>query len=355
MTKTMLCLEDITVPLLKILCLTWTPKGSRRMHDIGSLLKAEIWNYSIFHKMRLLSSFKYPIQAVKTFIKLAKTKPNIVVVQDPPIFAALTCLIYGKLSRTKIVIDHHSIWSMAEVIKNPIAKSLVDSVEKLCIKKADLNITYADPWEYELTRMGAEKALTIYDFVDETWTKGADFSVREEFPKDKKIIVISGGGHPLERHDLLIEACNDLNAIVVITGEKKFLQKYIARAQELKTKNVIFAGFLPDKQYRGLIATCDFVANISEQPYGIPHVVIEALASKRPIIINKNSAVEKLLGKDCPFIIPDNDVDTVRSSFLSAFENQREYEKLAAKLYQRLKKRTEEQLENLFKFIWQPA
>jgi len=325
------------------------------MHEIGLILKAEIWNYSVFHRIKSLSPVRYPIQAIKTFIKLAKTKPNIVVVQDPPIFAALTCLIYSKLSRAKIVIDHHSIWSMAEVIKNSIARSLVDSVEKLCIKKADLNTTYADPWEYELTRMGAEKALTIYDFVDETWTKDADFSVREEFPKDKKIIVISGGGHPLERPDLLIEACKDLNAIVVITGEKKFLQKHIERAHELKTKNIVFAGFLPDKQYRGLIATCDFVANISEQPYGIPHVVTEALASKRPIIINKNSAVEKLLGKDCPFILPNNEVNIIRSSFLLAFENQREYEKLAAKLYKRLKKQTEEQLEKLFKFVRQPA
>lgn len=325
------------------------------MHEIGSILKAEIWDYSIFHRIKPLSPVRYPIQAIKTFIKLTKTKPNIVIVQDPPIFAALTCLIYGKLSRAKIVIDHHSIWSMAGVINNPIAKSFVDSVEKFCVKKADLNTTYADPWEHEIIRIGAEKALTIYDFVDEKWTKDADFSVRGEFPKDKKIIVMPGGGHPLERPDLVIEACKDLNAIVVITGEKKFLQKYIARAHELKTENVIFAGFLPDRQYRGLIAMCDFVTNISEQPYGIPHVVTEALASKRPIIINKNSAVEKLLGKDCPFILPDNEVNTIRSAFLSAFGNQREYEKLAAKLYKRLKKKREEQLEKLLKFMWQPA
>ncbi len=325
------------------------------MHEIRSILKADIWNYSIFHRIKLLSPVRYPIQATKTFIKLTKTKPNIVIVQDPPIFAALTCLVYSKLSGAKIVIDHHSIWSMAEVINNPIARSIVNSLEKFCVKEADLNTTYADPWEYELTRIGAEKALTIYDFVDETWTKDADLSVREEFPKDKKIIVMAGGGHPLERPDLLIEACKDIHAILVVTGEKRFLQKYIAKVQELKTRNVVFAGFLPDRQYRGLIATCDFVANISEQPYGIPHVVTEALASERPIVINKNSAVEKLLGEDCPFILPDNNVNTIRRTFLSAFENQREYEKLAAKLYKRLKKQREEQLERFFKFIWQPA
>jgi glycosyltransferase involved in cell wall biosynthesis len=321
------------------------------MHDIRSILKAESWNYSIFYKVRLLSPIKYPVQAVKTFIKLVKTRPSVVIVQNPPIFAALTCLIYGRFYKVKIVIDHHSIWSMGGFIKNPVVKSFLNSVERFCVRGADLNTTYADDWEYGLTRMGAEKALTIYDFVDEKWSKDADLFVMKKFSKDKKIVVMPCGGHVLERPDLLIEACKDLSATIVITGEKKYLQKHIARTRELNAENVVFTGFLPDQQYRGLIAACDFAANISEQPYGIPHVLTEALASKRPIVIGKNPAVEKLLGKDCPFLISDNNVNTIRRVFLSAFENQREYEKLATKLYKDLKKRREEQLEKLFKYI----
>lgn len=322
------------------------------MHDIRSILKAEGWNCSIFYKVRLLSLIKYPIQAVKTFIKLVKTRPGVVIVQNPPIFAALTCLIYSGIYQVKIVIDHHSIWSMGGFIKNPVVKSFVNLVERFCVRSVNLNTTYADDWEYELTKMGAEKALTIYDFVDEKWSKDADLSFRKRFPKGKKIIVMPcGGGHALDRPDLIIEACKDLNVMVVITGEKKYLKRHIERTRELRWENVVFTGFLPDRQYRGLIANCDFATNISEQPFGIPHVVTEALASKRPIIIGKNPAVEKLLGNKCPFIISDNDVNTIRRAFLSAFENQREYEKLATKIYKNLKKRREEQLEKLFKFI----
>jgi len=329
------------------------------MNDIRSILKAEEWNCSFFYKVRALSPVKYPIQAIKTFVKLVKTRPSVVIVQNPPIFAALTCLIYNKNYRVKIIVDHHSIWSMGEFIKNQIVKSFVNPVlipvEKFCIKNADLNTTYADNWEYELTKMGAKKALTIYDFVDEKWPKDADFSVMEGFSKDKKIVVMPCGGHVLERPDILIEACRDLNATVAITGEKKYLQRHIARARELKAENVVFTGFLPDRQYRGLIAACDFAANISKQPYGIPHVLTEALASKRPIIIGKNPAVEKLLGENCPFIIPNNDVNTVRRAFLSALEKQRKYEKLATKMYKRLKKKRKKQIEKLFEFMYQPA
>ena len=161
------------------------------------------------------------------------------------------------------------------------------------------------------------------------------------------------GGHPLERTDLLIEACKDLNAMVLITGKKNFLQKHIARVRKLRSKNVIFTGFLPDRQYGGLGATCDFVANVSEEPYGIPHALSEALALSRPMIISENSAVKKLLGDDCPFILSNNGVNTIKRAFLSAFENQSEYIKLARKLYKVLKKRRERQLERLFNRIRQ--
>ena len=321
------------------------------MHDIQLILDADGWNCSFFYKVRPASLIKYPIQAIKTLIKLVKTRHHVIIVQNPPIFAALTCLIYRRIYQVRIVVVHHSIWSRGGAIKNPIVTSFLIPIEKICVGNADLNTTYADDWEHELSRMGAGNALTIYDFVDENWSEKADFSVMKKFSKGKKIVVMPCGGHVLERPDLLIEACKDLNATIVITGERKYLQRHIAKANEIGAENVVFTGFLPDTQYRALIASCDFAANITEQPYGIPHMLTEALASKRPIIIDKNPAVEKLLGKNCPFIIPDNEVSSIRRTFLSAFENQKEYEKLATKLYNNLKKRREEQLERLFNFI----
>jgi hypothetical protein len=142
--------------------------GSRRIHDLRKLLKAEIWNYRIFYKEKMLSMIKCPVQAVVTFITLIKRPPNVVVVQNPPIFAASTCLIYGKFYGIKIVIDNHLIWSMSEFVTNPISKSFIRAVKDFCVGKADINTTYADDWQRELTGIGARNASTIYDFVDKT-------------------------------------------------------------------------------------------------------------------------------------------------------------------------------------------
>ncbi len=322
------------------------------MRDLCSILGAEEWDYSVFYRVKLLAPIRYLIQAVKTFIKLVESRPNVVIVQNPPIFATLTCVIYSRIYPVKTIIDHHSVWSMDRIITNPIVKFLVNWVEKFCISRADLNTTYTECWECVLNRIGARKALTVYDFVNEEWTKEADFSFTKSLPEDRRVIAVPcSGGHALERPDLLIEACKDLNATVVITGAKKFLQKHIGKARELNVENVVFAGFLSDEQYRGLIAFCDFAADSSLQPFGIPHVITEALAAGRPIIVGRNPAVEKLLGEKCPFIVPENDVDSFRRAFVLAFENQNEYVKLAARFFKELKRRREIQLRKLFKFL----
>jgi len=338
---------------LRILCITWSPKGSRRMHDLRSLLGAEIWNYSIFYKVKALSIIKYPFQAIMTFRKLLKTQPDVVVVQNPPIFAPLTCLIYSKFYTAKIVIDHHLIWSMSGFINNPILKSAIRAVEEFCVKEASLNTTYSDDWEHELTEIGAKNALTIYDFVDKTWVGEADLSIREKFPKDKKIIVMAcGTGHSLEHPDLLIESSKDLsNLVTAITGDSNYLRAQIDKARNLGIKNVIFTGFLRDREYRGLIATCDFVANISDEPYGIPHTITEGLAAGRPVITSGNPSIRKLLGQDYSLIVPHNDIENIRKVISIALKRQEEFKRQANRLYMQLKEKRERQLERLLKFL----
>lgn len=340
--------------LLKIICITWTPSGSRRIHDLRKLLDAEVWNYSIFYKEKILSMIKYPVQAVVTFTTLIKKRPDVVVVQNPPIFAALTCLLYAKFYGARVVIDHHLVWSMSGFINNPVLRAFIRTVEEFCVKRAYVNTTYADDWESELVKMGAGKTVTIYDFVDKTWMERADLSVREKFPKDKKIIVMPcGTGHVLERPDLLIEASKEIkDLLVVVTGSLKYLGEHVEKARSIGAENVVFTSFLPDRQYRGLIATCDFVANVSNEPYGIPHTITEGLAAGRPVIVSGNPSARKLLGDDYPLFIPRNDVETVKKIVCMAVEKEEEFKKYAADLYLRLKKKREEQVKKLFKFLY---
>lgn len=335
---------------MRIICITWTPAGSRRIIDISELLMAEIWNYSIFYKQKLMSILKYFIQSVMTLIHLIKRKPDIIVVQNPPIFAALICILFSRIQKTKIVIDHHLIWSMSGFIKNRILIAVIKKVEYYCLKKAYLNTTYADDWEKELEKMGSVNTITIYDYVEKSWLREANISIRNNFPIDSKIVLMGcGTGHSLEKPDILIEAGKNIkNLIIVVTGKLKDINPHIERAKQLKATNVIFPGFLSDSDYRGLIATCNFVANISDEPFGIPHTITEAFASSRPIIISNNPAIEKMLGKDYPLLIQNNDVESVRKGLVTALQKEEELTKDIEILYKQLAKRRFEQVKELF-------
>ncbi|MEM3041547.1 MAG: glycosyltransferase, partial [Nitrososphaerota archaeon] len=196
-------------------------------------------------------------------------------------------------------------------------------------------------------------ALSVYDFVDKTWIEQADLSVRKRFPKDKKIVVMAcGTGHPLEHPDLLIESSKGFSDLVIaITGNSDYLRTRINTARSLGTTNVILTGFLPDEQYRGLIATCDFVANISDEPYGIPHTLTEGLAAGRPVITSGNPSVIKLLGHDYPLIVPHNDIENIRKVISIALKRQDELMRQANRLYEKLKEKRERQLKRLMEFL----
>ncbi len=52
--------------------------------------------------------FRYILQAVETLLILFTSRPKAVIVQNPPVFAPLTVLLYCKLAGAKLAIDSHT-------------------------------------------------------------------------------------------------------------------------------------------------------------------------------------------------------------------------------------------------------
>jgi glycosyltransferase involved in cell wall biosynthesis len=337
---------------MKILCVAWA-KGSRRIESIASLVSGELWSYVMLPRVKLLAPFRYLIQGFITLMKLFKEKPEVVIVQNPPIFAPLVSLFYTKLFKKRLVIDHHCIWS-EKTIKYPLIHDLIKFLERITIRRAEVNTSPNDFWTEKLINFGAKKALTLYDFVDKEWFKDADLSIREHFPKNCMLILAPCGGHPLERPDVLIEAVKDLeNVIVVITGRKKYLRKYMDLVAKLNVKNVYFTDFLPEDKYKGLLLTCDFIANISDEPYTIPHFIAEGLAAGKPIISSNNPAIANVFKKGVIKVNSNNPLE-VKEKLELIIPKKEEYIQQAYFEYNELKRKSKEQEKTLLNFISKP-
>ena len=331
--------------------IAWAP-NSRRLSELSSLLGGSVWKTSILFRVKASAPIKYALQAFKTLVHLRSTMPKLIVVQNPPVFAPLACMLYARLKGGTLLIDHHCVWNVKNV-RTPVLRRIIRALESYCCRSAHLNIVPNNCWAAEIRRMNREaNVLTLVDFVDEGWLKGADITVRERmFPKHRWLMVAPCGGNPLERPDIAVRAAAGFQDLALaVTGWRKYLKKHVREAERLKLQNVYFTDHLPEKAYRGLMATCDAVINITDEPFTVPHFICEALAAGKPVVSTPNPAVKSILAENAVYV-KRNDVESLKEALQRLLENYGHYASRARKAYERLKRMRREQEKALKKFL----
>jgi len=95
---------------LKGLFIVWGAfQGSRRSEQITKRFNIDL-EYVYFTTKRglLYAPFKYTFQAIATLVLLARRRPDVVFIQNPPIFGALFVYLYSLVFGTKFIIDTHT-------------------------------------------------------------------------------------------------------------------------------------------------------------------------------------------------------------------------------------------------------
>ncbi|MDP2737029.1 MAG: glycosyltransferase [bacterium] len=93
----------------KIIFIVWG-KEMQLSNNLGQALGVEV-RQIYFKKIgsyNLPVIFRYILQGAETLLILIEKRPEVVIVQNPPVFAPLTVLLYCKLSGAKLVIDSHT-------------------------------------------------------------------------------------------------------------------------------------------------------------------------------------------------------------------------------------------------------
>jgi glycosyltransferase involved in cell wall biosynthesis len=87
---------------------SWLPYHGRSQGFIDALGLAPVY-VSYLRQQDLLSALvKYPPQFVATLRRLAKAKPDVVFVMDPPVFAVVATSVYCLITGARYVVDCHS-------------------------------------------------------------------------------------------------------------------------------------------------------------------------------------------------------------------------------------------------------
>jgi len=281
--------------LPKILILLWGPFGFRA-DELAEAVGAERSSITLLYGPRYFAPIRYLALFFRTMFLLAQMRPAVVYAQNPPVFCPLTCLLYCRLAGARLVVDHHSIWSVKTLGgRSPLSRG-IGFLEQVVSRAADANTAPHSMWARMLVKMGARDVLVYHDYVPNN-TRRRDEALRRRMGEGQTLAISSHGGHPLERLEIEAAAVGrdrEAGVSLVISGPREKLERRFA-AMSLPP-NVRYAGFLEREVYESLKASADFAINITDEPYTLSHVLFEFAASSLPVISSKEPVVEELLG-----------------------------------------------------------
>lgn len=264
------------------------------MDELAEAVGGERKNIHLGYLPRYLAPLKYVFLFVLTQAYLFRERPTVVYAQNPPVFCPMACVPYCRITHSKLVVDHHNIWSV-KVFGDSRLSYPFRLLERLLGVFADINTVPHIVWKVGLQRLSFRQVLTVHDFVEANpFTKNAE--LRSRISSAGVIGIASGHqGYRLERVEAEALAAEAVEGVtLVITGPPERLAPRIKALGALR--NVKYLGYLPKDEYEKTKASCDFALNITDEPFTVNHVLFEYAAAFLPTISTRRDVIVAVFG-----------------------------------------------------------
>jgi len=298
-------------PDTKILFLIWGfPQGTRRSQFMARELGMDIaYVYVTRRQGKFYALLKYPIQAIKTLTILIRRRPQVVFVQNPPIFATLLIYLWGLITGTKYIIDSHT----DALLASWWAWSL--PLHRFLSRRAITTIVTNNYLQQIVTSWNAPAfILTDVPVIS---------SERRRVHLDEKsfnIVIISTASYD-EPIDQVFGAARKLSDISFhITGNYKARPDIVESAPG----NVRFTGYVPDDEFYGLLEAAQAVMCLTTENHTIQSGASEALWMGKPIITSDWPLLQTYFSKGTIHV--DNTTKSICQAIVTIKENEPAFE-----------------------------
>ena len=252
------------------LFIAWVPHN-RRSQQLAAALGLDLhFIHHLRYRAPLYAPAKYPLMAVETWRLLARTRPTVVFVQNPPPLLPLVVLAFAAQHPLRLVVDHHTAafsraWAWLGPLRSWIAR------------RAAVNLVTNEHWERVIRTWGG-KAL-ILDDVPTRFPEGEPYPL----PTGRHVAVISSFA-PDEPLEEVLGAARKLPEVHFhITGD---VSRVSARLLQGAPPNVHFTGFLPDEQYFGLLRAVDAIVVLTTRDHTNQRGGCEGIWLSKPLVLS---------------------------------------------------------------------
>jgi glycosyltransferase involved in cell wall biosynthesis len=213
-----------------------------------------------------------------TVALLVRTRPRLVLVQNPSIFLGALACILGPFFRFRVVVDRHSNFDFSNT-----ETGLFNLISDFSLKRADLTIVTNDAVR-EIVEHKGGRALVLQDRLpDIQQTKVVP--LRGSFN-----VVFVCSFSPDEPIADVLEAASlvEPDVYIYVTGNDRKLN---ATLRQRAPSNVVFTGFLSPEEYDGLLRSCDVVLSLTTREHTLTSGAYEALSADKPLVLSATDAL----------------------------------------------------------------
>ena len=268
-------------------------------------------------------------QACMTVKRLVGAKEKLVFVQNPSLGLTLIACSVRIFRKFKLVIDAHN-----EGVR-PFNRSglLIRILTKWIIRITDLTVVTNEELALDIRRAGGVAVVLPDPLPDLVDCESVQFN-NDASPGSKVFVVATyARDEPIVE---ILDAATRLGPCVkfIFSGNEKKLDSALVRGAPV---NVLFAGFLSEAAFFGMMRTASCVLDLSLKPDCLVCGAYEALALGRPVILTRSAAAMRLFDEGVEFV--DNSAKEICRAVQKIIEHQEDFDVAAVHCAERYRSR----------------
>jgi hypothetical protein len=275
----------------ELMVIVWAPE-EQRTESIARMLGAEIFHvHYLKYKSPLHAPFKYPLQALRTWLLLVRYRPRFVYVTNPPIFAPMAVYAWCCLSGAKLIMDthppslYHSNWAWSVPLQRWMSRRVL------------ANISDQDRFKRRFESWGA--APTIVFERPPKVVGGSGVATTSAKPGTFPVAVVNTFAEDEPLQCVLDAARLRPDVTFYITGDTaKGDRAMIAGAPA----NCVFTGYLRGDAYWGMLRGCRAVMALTEWQNSLMLAAQDGISLGKPTLTSRQQTLMEYFYKGAVFV-----------------------------------------------------
>lgn len=328
-----------TVKSRDAIWISW--ENHRRTQQLSEALSVEL---KVFHSSS--NRFIRYISLVSiTGVYLLHRRPRVLIVQNPSLILTTFACLLRSILKYRLIVDRHTNFRLSRAGDQSGYEKMFRAISNWTLRKSDLTIV-TNEFLRKFVADNGGRAIVLPDRIPSiAWTSLPPSKIEGRY-----IVFVStfSNDEPVEA---VLNAAQRFNGILYVAVTGRFRSPaHEQKLRKIAPSNVIFTGFLDDKDYLALLQHAELIIVLTTIEYCLTCGAYEAVSAGKAMILSDTQAIQQYFSGGAVYCEPT--AESIASTINDALSRREELELETKKLRTRLMKDWSERFETASTLIF---